>query len=519
MSEVLSKKPLPQAIIAAEHLPSIPIVALEVLRLCRDDETTLDDLAAAISNDASLSARLLRFANSSLYNLGSEVGTLQRATLVLGMKTVQLMSLSFSLASSLPREDRSDGFDYRTFWRRSIVRAVAARRLAQEIDPSAEDECFLCGLLAELGKMVLARCLPEDFGKVLERSADGWSTPELEQELLGFRHSDVAEALLRAWGLPDVISGAVGCMHAPGELPSDSPPRLRSITNMLAIAEHATDVLTERGGGEALALAEVAAESTFCLDPDRLRELLASLEDAVRETSEMLNVRIPAGRTFEEIVVETRDEFLRKSVETLHELEDAQVTGDLSHRRHILRDARFVDPQTGIPNRAAFDYVLDREIGARLNGFTTRPLGIITLEVDRLASMEATFGQDVREEVLRLVSATLVGQVRRLDLAARLDDRLFAVIMGAAHPFGVRVLAERMRRAVEVQSIEPGGTPVRVTITLGGACLEEPAARTDGQALLEVARRYLRRARAKGTNRHLIHGTILRPGRSGDTDV
>ena len=125
MSEVLSKKPLPQAIFAAEHLPSIPIVALEVLRLCRDDETTLDDLAAAISNDASLSARLLRFANSSLYNLGSEVGTLQRATLVLGMKTVQLMSLSFSLASSLPREDRSDGFDYRTFRRRSIVRAVA----------------------------------------------------------------------------------------------------------------------------------------------------------------------------------------------------------------------------------------------------------------------------------------------------------------------------------------------------------------------------------------------------------
>ena len=76
VNELLSKKPLPEALTKAEHLPTI---AAEVLRLCRDKDTTLDDLAQAISSDPALAACLLRFANSSLYDLGQEVGTLQRS--------------------------------------------------------------------------------------------------------------------------------------------------------------------------------------------------------------------------------------------------------------------------------------------------------------------------------------------------------------------------------------------------------------------------------------------------------
>ncbi len=75
VNELLSEKPLTKA----EHLPTLLAIAAEVLRLCRDKDTTLDDLAQAISSDPALAACLLRFANSSLYDLGQEVGTLQRS--------------------------------------------------------------------------------------------------------------------------------------------------------------------------------------------------------------------------------------------------------------------------------------------------------------------------------------------------------------------------------------------------------------------------------------------------------
>ena len=89
---------VPESLFAGEELPSLPAVAVEVLRLCRRDDVTLDDLAGVIAMDPALAAKLLRYSNSSLFNLGTEVTTLQRAMLVLGLKSVQLMSLSFSLA-------------------------------------------------------------------------------------------------------------------------------------------------------------------------------------------------------------------------------------------------------------------------------------------------------------------------------------------------------------------------------------------------------------------------------------
>ena len=131
MSVYVFEKELPDALKKADNLPSLPAVALDVLRLSQDEDVTLDAMATCLSRDPALSAKLLKLANSSLFGFGKEVTTLQRATMMLGMKTVKLMALSFSLAGSLPRKGRSGGFDYGEYWRRSLVCAVSARSLAK----------------------------------------------------------------------------------------------------------------------------------------------------------------------------------------------------------------------------------------------------------------------------------------------------------------------------------------------------------------------------------------------------
>ena len=508
MSEAPSTHELPEAIFRAENLPTIPAVAVEVLRLCRDDDTTLDDLAQALQNDAALASRLLRFANSSLYDLGSEVDTLQRATLVLGMKNVQLMSLSFSLATSLPRGDDSDGFDYPTFWRRSLVRAVTARTLARRAAPQIEEESFLCGLLAELGKMVLARCLPESYDEVLNAS-DGWPTYGLEDERLGFRHTDVTAALLRAWELPETIAAPLTDLHGDTPLDDSVPTVIREIADVLVVAEHLTDLLSGTGGPASLGRAQEHAADLGLSEPS-LDELLGGLEEDVRETARMLSIGLEFDRGFDDIVAEARNAFLDRSLDTIQELEAVKTVSDRTYRETVLAEPRYIDALTGVPNRDAFDHFLEREIDARLRGVVDRPMGLLMVAVDSLNSIEGTFGSDVRDEALRLVGTTLAATVRRFDLAVRIDEGHFAIIMGEASPFGVRALAERLRRAVETRSIEAGGSPIRVTITQGGACLAQVFGRSDGWALLEVARRYLQRATARGTNRHMVHATALR---------
>jgi diguanylate cyclase (GGDEF)-like protein len=509
MSAVPSKNPLPDALLRAENLPTMPGVAVEVLRLCRDDDATLDDLAAVLSHDAALSARLLKFSNSSLYNLGQEVSTLQRATLVLGLKTVQLMSLSFSLASSLPRENADNRFDYRGFWRRSMIRSVAARTLASMSGSFLVDEAFLCGLLKEIGQIVLAQCMTEDYEAVLIEGGDCWPTIELERKLLGFDHADVGAALLRSWEIPEQICAVLESLYA---AESHDVADARTMTQILSIANEVTELLTEEKGGLALARIEDLMLEHFDIDEDATQIYLFALEDGIRETSEMLNVKMVADKTHEEIIEAARKQFVDTSFQSARELESVKSVSVIEHRLQILSNPELNDPLTGIPNQQAFDRFLAHEVAARLDGSLKRPLGILVAEIDRFPSIAATFGEQVSREVLRLVGATLASIIRKSDLVTRLQDGTFAIILGECTAFGIKTLAERLRAGIEERSFQSDDGDVSVTVSVGGACLGSVSARSDGQALLEVARRYTEKARSNGPNRCLVRSKPLHPG-------
>ena len=127
MSQAPARSRVSELLEGVDRLPSIPAVALEIVRLTEDENCTLDEFAAVLSRDPALSGKVLRMANSSLFNLNSPVSTLQRATMVLGMRTVKLTSLTFSLAASLPSE--GDGpFDLREYWRANGTQGTARIR-------------------------------------------------------------------------------------------------------------------------------------------------------------------------------------------------------------------------------------------------------------------------------------------------------------------------------------------------------------------------------------------------------
>ena len=90
----------------AECLASPPQVALEVLRLTKSSDSSVDDLIQVIQNDAALTARMLSVVNSSLYGMPRKIASIRQAVVALGLRTVKVMALSFSLVDAV----RSDGF-------------------------------------------------------------------------------------------------------------------------------------------------------------------------------------------------------------------------------------------------------------------------------------------------------------------------------------------------------------------------------------------------------------------------
>jgi two-component system cell cycle response regulator len=493
----------------ADDLPTLPAVALEVLRLCRAEETTLDDLARAISADPALAARLMRFANSSLYGCGEEVRTLQRATMVLGMKTVQLMSLSFSLVAAVPRAGTCGAFDYARYWRRSLIRAVSARTLAGSIALPAQDEAFLAGLLAEIGQVVLARCLAVEYQPVLleaERAEHGWPSVALERRMLGFDHLDVGSALLGTWQLPSVLQLALAHAAEPDAMLAEHPAEVVQLVRVLALASHATDLFTLAQGASPLERTFTLARRWFALDEAQVGALLSGLEGAIREAAGMLELELSPGRTHEEILEEARAELVRRSLGQARQIESLRTAVDPTRRDQILADPAHVDALTGSASAAAFQLVLEHEVRARLDGNLARPLGLLLVELDRFAALA---GDEARSEAERALAGALARLTRKQDLAARLAPGRFAVLFGDATPFGQRALAARLRAELDGIRLSVGGGPLRLTASVGGACLAAVQSEGDGNALLRVVERLLARAQARGVSQAEVHGALL----------
>ena len=514
MSLHLFEKELPATLTRADSLPSLPAVALEVLRISQDEDATLDDMAGCLSRDPALAAKLLRLANSSLFGGGKSVTTLQRATMLLGMKTVKLMALSFSLAGALPKKGKQGGFSFTEYWHRSLVCAIAARSLARLTKSTQGDEAFLCGLFAHFGKLVLARCLPEQYEPVLAESA-GWPAVALEEERLGFSSTDVCASLLKGWDLPELIYVTVGYWSHPERTAELADGPTRKLVELLALAHLAECVLCDVDKGAPLARLHAEMERQFGTQAGEVDALLVGLESGIGETAELLAIQLPSSSSHEDLINEARMQMVNVSLGTAVDLAaERRRNAELETEKKVLQTRATTDRLTGLPNRAAFDAFLEAHVRARLEGTVQRALGLIMVDVDKFKNFNDTYGHATGDEVLRMVGGVLERVTRKGDLSARYGGEEFAVVLPQTNPFGIKTVAERLREAIEQEVLEVDGQKLSVTASFGCACIALFEAPTDGAALIKLADHFLYQAKKKGRNRCECYPRLEFPGRA-----
>ncbi len=184
------------------ELPASPIVATKLLELLRKPDLKIKELANAVSLDPVISARLLRMANSVFYQQMKQVGTVDRAIIIVGENALQNLALEYSLRSTR----RTYGMMERKLWENSVGCAVACRMLADRLTDIDKNEAYLAGLQHHIGKVVMMNRDKDLYKEVLRIVESGkGELRDVERGLFAYSHETVGAALLDHWNYPKTI--------------------------------------------------------------------------------------------------------------------------------------------------------------------------------------------------------------------------------------------------------------------------------------------------------------------------
>lgn len=221
-------------------LPSSPAIVSAVIGLTTNLNTDLSELGKVLSADQALTAKVLRLSNSSFYGRLKQVGTVNEAIMILGFYTLRSLVIASSTHSLYQQRDPTHFLP--VLWEHSLATAVAARLLGRRLRHPQMEEAFICGLLHDIGKLVLTQKLTVEYALIRKAASKEHDWCSLEKDRLGFTHVDIGVALLEKWNFPRALVEAVALHHTE---PEPAPDRLPTLHQVLWIADPMAESLLE----------------------------------------------------------------------------------------------------------------------------------------------------------------------------------------------------------------------------------------------------------------------------------
>ncbi|MEP6970933.1 MAG: HDOD domain-containing protein [Betaproteobacteria bacterium] len=222
-------------------LPVMPEVGVALINTLDNPKTELSKINDLISQDPTLTAKLLALANSAAFGLSRKVANLSQALQLVGISRIRTMALSACLhnAFSMP-----EGIDSTEFWRYSMDCAGYAQWLGKGLADTQDVDshnAWLVGLMLRLGELIIAQAHPE-MVELIEKSpcapGERWAR---ERELTGFDEAEVTAELARRWNFPPaIVHGLLLASDPMVNKPIDALAGIAHLASMLADQPDAT---------------------------------------------------------------------------------------------------------------------------------------------------------------------------------------------------------------------------------------------------------------------------------------
>jgi len=265
-----------------KDIPTLPVIYQELFKMMQDPNVAVPQIAEIITQDQSLSAKILHLVNSAFYGYSKEIKTISRAVVILGFRAVRSAALAISVFEYFEDEESAQ-IDMTMFWKHSIAVATICKVLADAARINQQEEAFIVGLLHDVGKLIEKRHFPEDFSEVITVAREQHLTwIDTEKALFQVNHATIGKVVFRSWDFPPSVVDAVQFHHSPGT--SSKFPQLAALVHIgdfisaeLGYGTPGTFPAKECSS-DALQLLSLTVEQIAGLEEQIREELTASME-------------------------------------------------------------------------------------------------------------------------------------------------------------------------------------------------------------------------------------------------
>lgn len=484
----------------ADNLPSLPAVALRVLQMTQVEDISVNELADVVGQDPVLTVKILKLVNSPLFGVARRIVSLPQAMVVLGLRTVKVLTLSFSIVDSYGQR-RVEWFDYKTYWRRSLTQGVAARLIAEETALEMRDEAFVAGLLSNLGILAMAQAIRSHYQQPYCQAAGrhGLLLRE-EQKALGFTHCDVAQRLFEKWSLPKDICLSVGLHHTGRQDGLDDS--IGRLVDVVYLGACIADLFCDGATQEGLDALHHDVSERLHLGNQGLEKVLRALEVCVKESANLLNVDIGETISYEALREQAVLQLAQLSVKSEVDLVVAAKREATSRQREKeLEKAASTDSLSGLANRAAFDRHIEQAIQQGLSSGS--PVGLILADIDHFKQINDAYGHPVGDLVIA-ATGDLLRRFQGPDVfAARYGGEEFALVIANCQYSRLVKLSQDVCDAFRRASIVCQRGTVKFSASLGAASTEV-LTKVSPVGLVTLSDKFLYLAKKRGRARACV---------------
>jgi diguanylate cyclase (GGDEF)-like protein len=495
------------------NFPSPPGVATHIIELAQDPEIEMGKVAKALSLDSALSSKVLRIANSPLYAQRRKSENLRQALVVLGLNATLTLALSFSLVKYL-RGAKSNGLNYKFYWRRALLAATAARALGDAMRQTLAEEIFLAALLQDVGMLALDQAVPDLYRDAEKLQRDHVALAEHEKKQVQADHANVGGWLMRTWNLPERLYRAIERSHQVELTHSAHPAGI--FDRCVALSGPVADLFLLEPEQRQFAEIALCAERSLGLDKVAFGQVLGTIGAMIPETEAIFDSELLAKQHPDLILEQAREVLMLRSLHALREINTLRASADApSTQSPELEEETRRDTLTGVYNRNYFEQFLAREFDN-----STRhkwPLSVAYVDLDNFEQINDSFGHQSGDRVLQATARILRGNTRETDLIARHGGAEFVVVLPATDAETAHSICERIVMAFRNTGHVVGSHHAKVTVSVGCATHGGQIQFGNCNDFVRAADQALYTAKTRGRNRSVpfdrqLSGPVARSG-------